>query len=438
MALNYTGFNCTESLAKSIEAIALEMARQGLFGTGDVTEAELALALTTKQNLNVVPGNLATNDPYTLQNTVREIRASAGGVTPLTIDAGMDSGGTWIIFAQGGSVTISKGAGVTFVPNELISTTSANQVIVAKNIGADTYLIQGHTPPTEARNLGDFDTLALAVAAFPHESLALWNAPVGSWITCKEYIAGGGYGGRVYRPWAAAQATCRWQGVLRAIDEMSETNAIVYPLQGSAPTATASSDAGASTTITHAGHGLPNRAGTDIYITGGTGWAVGRVAYTYIDANSYKLPVAYNANVPTIRTATNAGNPTTQKIITIPGGVLTKKGGFNLYNVWAFTDSSSNKYQKIDFGAAMNILNAVANVGATSLNDERILRNRNNSLAQQKCQANVSNSAFSRNSGVPTLGTENTANNTDIKLYSDLPVGGIFQSLEHVKLELVL
>ena len=190
--------------------------------------------------------------------------------------------------------------------------------------------------------------------------------------------------------------------------------------------------------MTHAGHGLPNLAAKNVYVTGGTGWAVGLVGYTYIDANSYKLAVAYNANVPTLRTATGAANPTTFRTITIPAGVQHANSAFSLYTEWSYTGSTNNKYAKVDYGAAMACLNAsMTGASDVSLSDTRRVFHRGN-LAAQICQANPSGTAYGRSTSLPTTGAENSGNAQGIKVYGDLPIGGTYMGVEVIELEMVL
>lgn len=142
-----------------------------------------------------------------------------------------------------------------------------------------------------------------------------------------------------------------------ALDNFSATNAaVVYAATGTSASAVASSNAGATTRVTHTGHGLTAaNNGVSVYVSAGTNWAVGLYPFTYVDANNYDLAVAWNASfgTPTVRVATGASLKTTLRSITIPAGLMQNNSELTCESEWKFTQSANYKYVVTEFGGTV-------------------------------------------------------------------------------------
>ena len=201
---------------------------------------------------------------------------------------------------------------------------------------------------------------------------------------------------RFSRSYAAVQADALWEAegmitVYRGSEEFAWSLCCPATAAGSS---TSSSDSGTTTTVSHTSHGLPNTPNLCVYVVSGTGWTVGLVRYAYIDANTYKVYAAYNANVPTLKLVGGAPTEATFLTVPVPTEILLPESQILIDTQWEFNAVASNKYMKVQLGG-QDVLNATTNSASfNSLNDVRRIAGMN-SLSSQTSQANGSTGAYS-------------------------------------------
>lgn len=190
---------------------------------------------------------------------------------------------------------------------------------------------------------------------------------------------------------------------------------VMYAASGTSASATASSDSGTTTTVTHTGHGLTStNNGVRLWVTGGTGWTIGGYPFTYIDANTYKLAVAYQANVPTIRVATGSSLQTVLRSVSIPAGLMQANSALESPTSWELTSSANTKNCTTLLGGSTIMSLLPASIGGY-FESGRVTQNRGVKNAQITPQANLAIGG-----GTPRLLYVDTAPGTTFDYAADL------------------
>ena len=194
------------------------------------------------------------------------------------------------------------------------------------------------------------------------------------------------YGGNVLYPskdktfWGEAQEI-----ILANFSSTALGNDCMYAGVGTTATAVASASAGAKTRVTHTGHGLTStNNGVSLPVTAGTNWAVGLYPFTYVDANTYDLDVAWNAafGVPTITAATGSGLQTQLRdAVDIPVGLMQNNSRIEIASGWELTSSANAKYLTILL-ASSNVLQLFPSSVSGFFDPGRTVRNRGVKNAQ--------------------------------------------------------
>ena len=245
-------------------------------------------------------------------------------------------------------------------------------------------------------DVGEYADWVALQAAFPNDGASLLNLPRGTSAWVKEFVAGTGIGGRVYRAFAGTHWTAPHPITLFQSAVASGRDVMYAAAGASAPSAVASASSGTKTRVTMTAHGLTSaNNGVAVPVTAGTNWTPGLYVFTYVDANTFDLDVAWNASFgnPTITIATGSSLVTTiHSPGSIPAAMRRPNSVTRIESQWQMTNNANQKLYYIRQDANDVASGSITSQGGAS--DLRIIRQRN-SLVSSIAQSASAGTAYS-------------------------------------------
>ena len=330
--------------------------------------------------------------------------------------------------SNGGPVSFVAGAGATLVSNGPPQVASEGVLMLAvRTATADQWMVIGNEAgPVYIGEWATWDEFH--ASAFANGTLACFALPQNSWVSIREFIAGTGRGGILYRSFAATQADAHWTSPHELVlyqGALVTGNDVVYPANV-AVVSVASASAGAKTRVQMTGHGLTAASnGVGIAVTAGTNWTPGRYAMTYVDADNFDLDVAWNAafGLPTITKATGGTQITDLLTVTPPAGMRQKTSVTVAEAQFETSTISANKWTQVKHGGVQIHNGQIDTVNAGE--SVRINMRNCNSKAAQVQQATSISASYTK-TGAPSRTAVDTSLAQAIAFGIDLPTANVW------------